>query len=322
MLINLVEYHWAEHLDDALLLLARTDVKTVPLAGGTHLLSQDDASIEAVVDLRDLGLSYINEDARGIHIGAMTTLQEMAESPLLKDFAAGVLARAAQASSPSRPVRNSATIGGTVGAGPSSQADLLTALVSLDAEVVIRSGSKTVVNLSGGTSEQPGLALSGVVFTGKQERRVAIPSYRVDRRANELIIEVLIPRLRNACGASLLRVGRTPTDVALLNAAVLVELENGLYRRVRLAFGGVNMEATRIYSIERQLEGQPANLPVNGQQLHSALEACMAEFRPPSDPLASSGYRRVCGMNLAYRALEEATSVASWRSVVSSREEN
>src|SRR6266853_5097304 len=85
MLLNLLEYHWAEHIDDALMLLSRTDVKTVALAGGTYLLGQKDDSIQAVVDLRDLELVYISEDARGIHIGAMTTLQSMVDSPVLKD---------------------------------------------------------------------------------------------------------------------------------------------------------------------------------------------------------------------------------------------
>src|SRR5579883_2782326 len=142
MLLNLVEYHWAEHIDDALLLLGRLDVKTVPLAGGTYLLGLQDDSIEAVVDLRDLELSYISEEQRGLRIGAMTTLQNIVDSPVLKTFAMGLLSRAAQVSS-SRLVRNCATIGGTLGAGMASQADLLTALLALDAEVVVRSGSKT-----------------------------------------------------------------------------------------------------------------------------------------------------------------------------------
>src|SRR5579883_3100075 len=142
MLLKLVEYHWPEHIDDALLLLGRLDTKTVPLAGGTYLLGLQDESIEAVVDLRDLDLSYISEDARGVHIGAMTTLQQMADDPLLKELAAGLLARAALLSASSRLIRNSATLGGTLGAGPASQADLLTALVALDAAVVVRSGSK------------------------------------------------------------------------------------------------------------------------------------------------------------------------------------
>src|SRR5215469_11698451 len=128
MLLNLLEYYWVEDIDDALLLLARTDTKTVPLAGGTYLLGLEDDSIQAVVDLRDLGLSYISEDAQGIHIGAMTTLQTMVDSPLLKDLATGIVARAVLASSFSRLIRNSATLGGTLAAGVPSQADLLTVL--------------------------------------------------------------------------------------------------------------------------------------------------------------------------------------------------
>ncbi|MDQ6644836.1 MAG: FAD binding domain-containing protein, partial [Chloroflexota bacterium] len=179
MLLNLLEYHWAEHIDDALMLLSRNDIKTVPLAGGTYLLAQKDDSIQAVVDLRDLELAYISEEARAIHIGAMTTLQHMVDSPLLKNVASGLLSHAALASSFSRLVRNSATLGGTLGTGIASQADLLTALAVLDAEVVLLSGSQTQVNLSGGTFERPGLALSGVTYKGKQERRVPYNSANV-----------------------------------------------------------------------------------------------------------------------------------------------
>src|SRR5437667_2415223 len=167
MLLNLLEYHWVEDIDDALLLLARTDTKTVPLAGGTYLLGLEDNTIQAVVDLRDLELEYITEDANGIHIGAMTTLQTMGDSALLKDLATGILARASLASSFSRLIRNSATLGGTLAAGVASQADLLTALAVMNSEIILRSGSKTQVNLSGGTAERPGLALPGGTFKGK-----------------------------------------------------------------------------------------------------------------------------------------------------------
>src|ERR1700730_12870238 len=184
MLINLLEYHWAENIDDALLLLARNETKTLPLAGGTYLLGLQDDSIQALVDLRDLELAYISEDARGIHIGAMTTLQSMVDAPMLKDLASGLLSRAALASSFSRLLRNSATLGGTLAAGVASQADLLTALAVLDAEVVLRSGSKTQVNLSAGTIDRPGLPLSGVTYKGKQERRIPYSSLEAERRPN------------------------------------------------------------------------------------------------------------------------------------------
>ena len=335
MLLNLLEYHWAEHIDDALLLLSRTDTKTVPLAGGTYLLGLRDESIQAVVDLRDLGLAYISEDEQGIHIGAMTTLQSMVDAPLLKELATGLLSRAALASSFSRLIRNSATLGGTLGAGVPSQADLLTALTVMEAEVVLRSGSKTQVDLAGGTADRPGLALSGVTYKGKQERRVPYSSLGIDRRFSELIIEVIVPRPSPGCGASFMRIGRTPTDIALLNAAALVEVKDGLYQRVRVALGGVNMEPVRLQAVEKQLEGQAVGAqfiaparnvgagthkghPYMGAQLQSALQAGMADFRPPSDFRASSGYRRVSGMNLAYRVLEEATNVSRWRGMVSS----
>jgi CO/xanthine dehydrogenase FAD-binding subunit len=133
MLQKLVEYHWSEHIEDALLLLGRLDVKTVPLAGGTYLLGLNDDTIQAVVDLRDLDLAYISDDAKGLHLGAMTTLQTLADSPLLKEFASGLLAQSALVSASSRLIRNCATLGGTLGAGPTSQADLWTALVALDA---------------------------------------------------------------------------------------------------------------------------------------------------------------------------------------------
>src|SRR5947199_1927535 len=193
MLINLLEYHWAEHIDEALMLLSRTDMKTVPLAGGTYLLGQKDDSIQAVVDLRDLELAYISEDDHGIHIGAMTTLQAMVDAAVLQNLASGLLARAAIASSFSRLVRNSATLGGTLGAGVHSQADLLTALTVLDAEVVLRSTSQTQVNLSGGTLERPGLALSGVTYKGKQERRAPYDPSNFQRHPNELTLELSTP---------------------------------------------------------------------------------------------------------------------------------
>lgn len=318
MLLKLVEYHWAEHIDDALLLLGRLDTKTVPLAGGTYLLGLKNESIQAVVDLRDLELAYISEDARHLHIGAMTTLQTMAEAPLLKEFATGLLSHAALASSSSRLIRNCATIGGTLGAGMASQADLWTALVALDAEAVVRSGSKTQVNLSGGTLERPGLALSGVVFKGKQERRLSCATLGLERRPAELIVEVAIPQPASGCGTSFGRISRTPTDVALLNVAALVEIEDGKYKRVRLVFGGVNMEPQRIQAIEQQFEGYPVVYPIDSERLLAWLRAGMASVRFPSDMRVSGAYRRVSSAHLASHALEEAMNVAHWRSMVSS----
>lgn len=324
MLINLLEYHWAEDLDEALILLGRIDVKTAALAGGTYLLGHNDETIQAVVDLRDLDLAYIEEDTRNdqasLRLGAMTTLQMLVDAPLLHEGVGSLLAQAARVSASSQLVRNSATLGGTLALGADSQADLLTALAVLDAEVVLRSASRTQVDLPGGSWERPGLALTGVTFKGKQERRVPFATLYTERRANELILEIVLPRPAATFGSTFLRVGRTPTDRALLNAAAVVEIQDNVYRHVRLALGGANLEPTRLSAVERQLIGQPAtgSGTLDVQRLARALQAGMAAFQPSSDFRASGGYRRVAGMNLAFRALEEAANVSRWRTMVSS----
>ena len=209
VLLNLLEYYWVEDIDDALILLSRADTKTVPLAGGTYLLGYDDERIQAVVDLRDLDLAYIREDARGMHIGAMTTLQAMVDAPALHSLAAGLLARAAQTSSPSRLIRNSATLGGTLAIGAASHADLLTALAAIEALAQVRSATKSKVDL--GAGKRPGNTLTGITFTGKQERMLSTLALTQERRPNELIIEAIVPRLGYRFGASFQRIARTPS---------------------------------------------------------------------------------------------------------------
>jgi CO/xanthine dehydrogenase FAD-binding subunit len=318
MLPQLTEYHWVVDMDEALFLLARPSVKTVPLAGGTHLLGQRDNSIEAVIDLRDLGLNALSEDANGIHIGAMTTLQNIADAPMLGELALNILARSAHTAPASRLLRNSATIGGTLALGSASQTDIITTLVALDAEAVLRSGSRTQIDLQGGNSERPGLSLRGVVYKGKQERRVPCHEVHEARRPGELIIEVIVPRPGLHTGAAFTRISRTPSDVALLNAAATVEIVNGRYQRVRLALGGVNMEPVRLLGVERQFEGKLVRHPIDSQKMLTDLQVGMASFRPPNDIRVSSSYRRVSGMSAAYRVLEEAINVAYWHSMVAS----
>ena len=68
---ELTEYHKPSTLDEALKLLRRTRVKTVPLAGGTSLVPEAAHDVQAVVDLSALGLSFIktaevSENLRGL----------------------------------------------------------------------------------------------------------------------------------------------------------------------------------------------------------------------------------------------------------------
>lgn len=85
------------------------------------------------------------------------------------------------------------------------------------------------------------------------------------------------------------------------------------------------MEPVRIEAVEQQLEGQvvatsgDSNTALDTQQIIAAIQVGMANFSPPEDFRASGAYRRVSGMNLAFRVLEEAATISRWRNMVSSK---
>ena len=85
------------------------------------------------------------------------------------------------------------------------------------------------------------------------------------------------------------------------------------------------MEPVRIEAVEQQLVLQvvatsgDSNTALDAQQIIAVIQVGMANFSPPEDFRASGAYRRVSGMNLAFRVLEEAATISRWRNMVSSK---
>jgi xanthine dehydrogenase YagS FAD-binding subunit len=99
-------------LDEALALLDGDGA--VPFGGATDLAGQVDRGIRApslLVDLREAGLTNIDEADGGIRIGGTVTLAELAASPLLESYAA-VRVAASLAASPL--LRNVGTVAGNL----------------------------------------------------------------------------------------------------------------------------------------------------------------------------------------------------------------
>jgi CO/xanthine dehydrogenase FAD-binding subunit len=105
-MLNLKEIHKPTTIADALKWLQQPN--TVVLAGGTQLIADKRRDVNAVVDLSALGLAYIRESDGAIVIGATTTLTTLAESPILRALANGIVAQAAHRSA-SSILRNQAT---------------------------------------------------------------------------------------------------------------------------------------------------------------------------------------------------------------------
>lgn len=255
------------------------------VAGGTDLVVQADRSVRFLVDITRLGLSYIRPNAGGWAIGATTTMAELENSPAIRTFAGGILAKAASTCG-SVQNRNMATLGGNlVNASPA--ADTATPLLALDAEVVLQdaNGQRT-----------PTLAS---FFSGPHQTALGAA----------LLVEVVIPELPAGArvGWSFQKLGRTLSDISLVNAAAgLVVDPECRVQWVRIALGAVAPAPMRAVNAEKLLVGRKLESGAIGE---AAAEAAR-EVRPISDIRASAEYRRQMSGVLVKRALRECASQA------------
>ena len=106
---NLTDIIRPSSVEEAVALLQRETPRTVALAGGTALVGDGSPEVEVVIDLAALSLDYIRPNSQGLHLGAMTTLQELVDSEAVRGVAGGHVARAAHAST-SNLLRRQATV--------------------------------------------------------------------------------------------------------------------------------------------------------------------------------------------------------------------
>ena len=281
MLLNLQEYHRPNDIEEAVTLLRQGGPRTVALAGGTTLVASGRRDVEAVVDLRDLPLSYVRAQGATLCIGATTTLQQLIDTPEMQTFASGVLAETARAVT-GRNLRNVATVGGTV-ASAGGDDPLLTALLALDAKLTVYAPESRQIPLAG--------------FLAYRERLL---------KDGALITEVCLPLLIGPLGAAYVGVGRTPRDRPIVCAVARMELAAGIASNVRLALGGVAPFPVRAGGSEQLLERKP----LSSERIGAAAEKAAAGLAPTGDFRGSSEYRLEMARVLARRGLSEASSRA------------
>ena len=280
-MLNLNEIHKPTTLADALTLLQQPN--TVALAGGTQLIANKRRDVRAVVDLSALGLAYIRERDGAVAIGAMTTLAQAAESPILRALANGVLAQAAHRTA-SSILRNQATIAGTLIVEPDGV--LAVALLALDARVT--SPPSPPLLLGEGAGGEVGF----LARCAELLKRGAL--------VTQIVVPMTNPR------ASLQTVARTPSDKPIVSvvasAQILRSAQNDkVARDVRIALGGVGDIALRASAAEKALEGQTLNDAVIENAAHAAAEG----LSPRGDFRGSAKYRKEMAVVLTRRAVGE-----------------
>lgn len=260
------------------------------LAGGTDLaprISRERDQIPygetqpmAIVSLAGLGLAGVREDAGEVIIGAMTTLTDVLENPVV------------QARLPVLPesirlmagfsVRNQATIGGNV-MNASPAADSLPPLVVLDADLVLRgpAGERRVK--------------AAAFFTGPGTTAAA---------PDEVLTAIAVRPGKGR--AAFVKLGRRAAEtLSVVNAAAYIELENGLCKTARVAVGAVAPTVVECKKTAAALAGQP----LSAESVAKASALVAQEISPITDVRASDWYRRKVAPVVAGRAIAAAAGL-------------
>ena|SRR3990167_656029 len=282
------DYFAPQSLSDATSLLRRYGTKARLLAGGTDLLLRLERRLietSVVVDLKKIrALRGIKATRKGLRIGAVTLMEEIASSPLVQSRY-GMIAKGAAAVG-SIQTRNRATLGGNL-CNASPAADTAPPLIALSARARI-AGSR-------------------------RDREVPLEEFFIGPgktclQPNELLKEIFIPSPPGRSGSSFQRCTRTAMDIALVNCAVFLSLvsKREIVADIRIALGAVAPTPVRAQPAEDVLKGKNPDRDA----IEEAAERAVASVSPIDDVRSSASYRREMVRVLTRRAIEEALKEA------------
>jgi xanthine dehydrogenase small subunit len=248
----------------------------------------------------DIGL-WVNKQLRDLpellYIGRVTELQRIAvEAGHLRIGAAASLEAAWGALAQhwpqltelwlrfaSPPVRHAGTLGGNVANG-SPIGDAAPVLMALDARIVLQHGEALRE-----------LALSAF-YTGYMRNAM---------QPGEFVRELVVPLPAAGTIVRAYKISkRFDSDISAVCAAFALDLDAGVVRAARLAFGGMAATVQRAVQAEAALTGQAWSEAA----LHAAVAALTSDFTPLTDLRASAGYRMQVAQNLLRRCWLETRS--------------
>jgi carbon-monoxide dehydrogenase medium subunit len=287
-----IEYIRVSELDEALRLLSRKeDVKV--LAGGTDLVV--DMKIgryrpKTVIDISGIkDLRYIVDEGDKVRIGALTRMQDIVESPVIREKLP-VLAEAVSMLG-SWQIRNMATVGGNL-CNASPAADSAPPLLVHEARIKLASIE--------GTREIPITEF----FVGP--RKTAM--YKT-----ELLQEVIVPYDADfAKSYSYVKLGRRNAfTLSVVAVATVLKVRDGVFEDVRIALNAVAPTPVRARSVESFLKGRE----VGSEAIEKASELVLNDISPISDVRASAEYRKHASKILVKDTLLKALEKAGLKEV-------
>ena len=275
------EYIVADSVEMAVASLAQAgDAKII--AGGQSLVPMLNFRLlrpSVLVDINRIpNLAYVREDGGVVRIGALTRHHQLETSPVIaRHFP---VLREAMAHVAHLAIRNRGTIGGSLShADPAAELPMMALLLDAELRVVSASGARAVA-----------------------ARDFFRDALSVDLAEDEIVTEVVLPKLPPNTGWGFAEVARRSGDFALAAVAVTLTLSDGKIAQARIAMTGVAPTARRVTEAEMLLIGQRLDDGVDSD----VIEAVRAATEPPTDLHASAEYRRHLVGVLAGRALAAA----------------
>jgi len=231
---NVEECFYPKTLEEAIAILREKGDKAKVVGGGLHLTVFPNPQVEYFIFLDNLGLNYIREENGTVSIGATVTINNAAKSDLIKGLFDGNLSSALSLIA-SELLRNQITFGGSV-AQREPYSDIATILLALDAEVVY--------------------------FDGSEHTEKIDEFFETDFRAKlkeAVIKEVRFKKFDSSYKFGMERHVRNATDIALLNMAMLAQIEENKIKDIIVSYGSRPMPAIRFKALEDFLKGKDLN---------------------------------------------------------------
>lgn len=278
----LLDYVAAPTLEEALRALADAKGEAKLLAGGQSLMPMLNfrlARPRLLIDINRVpGLGEMREEHDCIRVGALVRHHALETSPVMAAHLPVVTAAMGHVAH--LAVRNRGTIGGSLAhADPAAELPLLARL--LDARITARS-------VRGGRE-----IAAADLFASALTTTLA---------PDEILTEVVLPKLAPGCGWAFEEVARREGDFALAAVGAVLRLEGGRIAEARLALMGVGEMPLRATAAERLLLGSE---PDDGV-LAEAVASVRRGLSPMTDLHASADYRRHLAGVLTRRALKAA----------------
>ena len=246
------------------------------VAGGTDLYVQkpDELLDHHIIFIKDKNLSYINVKDSICRVGAGTTFEMIKNSsvfqkqfPRLGQFMELIA---------SLPIRNSATVGGNI-INASPIGDMIIFFLALNASVILNNGLK-----------QRKILLKDL-FKGYK---------KLDKSDDEYLqhIEFKLPSKNSYFNFEKVS-KRTHLDIASVNSAIYLEVDNNIMTKVHISAGGIAPIPLYLEKTSRFLRGKKIEIDI----LNEALSILQWEISPISDIRGSENYKRLL-LNQLFKA--------------------